>query len=334
MNWTVPAEGGYLYADELSEVLRSQVQPLTKFRQLADAEDGTQKGLNRGELFTWDVYSNVGTQGRALDETTPMPETGFTIIQHSLTVTEAGNAVPFTQKLEFLSFHSVSRIIDKALKDDARKFFDIACWEQFNRTQLHVVPASGTSTTAITLSTTGLTGLTDTNNIEYSDSHAKLIADMMKERNIPPFIQDDYVAISHPSTYRTLKNSMETKYSNTETGLAYIFSGEIGRYEGVRYIEQNFIPKGGAKDTLTTGVPPFDAYAGQADPWNNGKSSWIFFCGGDTVTEAIVIPEEIRAKLPGDFGRSKAIAWYYLGGFGLVHDDALNGRVVKWNSAA
>jgi hypothetical protein len=56
--------------------------------------------------------------------------------------------------------------------------------------------------------------------------------------------------------------------------------------------------------------------------------------GGDTVTEAICIPEEIRAKIPGDFGRSKGIAWYYLGGFGLVHDDATNGRIVKWDSAA
>lgn len=30
--WAVPAEGGYMYSDELSDVLRQQVQPLTKFR--------------------------------------------------------------------------------------------------------------------------------------------------------------------------------------------------------------------------------------------------------------------------------------------------------------
>jgi hypothetical protein len=51
------------------------------------------------------------------------------------------------------------------------------------------------------------------------------------------------------------------------------------------------------------------------------------------VTEAICVPEEIRAKLPGDFGRSRGIAWYYLGGFGLVHTDATNCRVFKWDSA-
>ncbi len=43
-----------MYSDELSDVLRQQVQPLTKFRQLCDAEDGTKKGLNRGDKFNWD----------------------------------------------------------------------------------------------------------------------------------------------------------------------------------------------------------------------------------------------------------------------------------------
>jgi hypothetical protein len=54
---------------------------------------GTEKGLNRGDKFFWNVYSNVGTQGRRLDEGVPVPETGYTIIQHSLTVFEAGNSV-------------------------------------------------------------------------------------------------------------------------------------------------------------------------------------------------------------------------------------------------
>lgn len=89
--WSVPSEGGFMYSDELSDVLRQQVQPLTKMRQLCDAQDGTKKGLNRGDKFNWDVYGNVGTQGRRLDENAPVPETGFTILQRQLTVYEAGS---------------------------------------------------------------------------------------------------------------------------------------------------------------------------------------------------------------------------------------------------
>lgn len=326
MNWKIPAEGGYLYSDEMSRILRSYVQPLTKFRQLADAEDGAEKGLHRGDLFVWDVYSNVGNQGRQLDELLPIPETGFTVLQHSMTITEAGNSVPFTGKLEMLAEHKVTNIIDKALKDDARKYFDIQVWAEFERAAVVVVPTGGNSTTALTVTTNSST--VTPNNIAFQVEHCKLVSDLMKERNIPPFIQDDYVAITHPTTLRTLKNNLEDREKYTEMGLQYLFSGEVGRYEGIRFIEQNFIPKGGAVDSTT-----YDPYSGTADVWNNAASSWIYFCGGDTVTEALVIPEEIRAKIPGDYGRSKGIAWYYLGGFGLIHDDALNCRVVKWDSS-
>lgn len=324
--WAVPAEGGYMYSDELSDVLRQYVQPLTKMRQLCDAEDGTKKGLNRGDKYYWDVYSNVGTQGRRLDESAPIPETGFTVLQHSLTVFEAGNSVPYTGKLVALAKHQVAAIIDKTLKDDARKYFDIESYLQFKATPLRVEPASGNSTTAINLDTTGTA--TVTNNVALGTGHVKAIVDTMKERNIPPFTADDYVGVSHPSTFRNFKNSLETIHQYTETGLAHIFNGEIGRYESCRFIEQTFVPKGGAADATT-----YDPWAGTAQAWGNAVSSWAFIMGGDTVTEAVCVPEEIRAKIPGDYGRSRGIAWYYLGGFGLVHTDATNARVVMWDSA-
>ena len=123
--WAVAAEGGYLYSDELSDILRQQVQPLTKFRQLCDMQDGAQKGLNRGDKFFWNVFGNVATQGRRLSESDPIPETGFTLSQRSLTVQEAGNSVPYTGKLSDLAKQDVVSILDKTLKDDARKYFDI-----------------------------------------------------------------------------------------------------------------------------------------------------------------------------------------------------------------
>lgn len=324
--WSVPADGGYLYSDELSDVLRGQVQALTKMRQFCDAEDGTQKGLNRGETFTWNIFSNVGRQGTRLNELDPMPETGFTIRQGQLTVTEFGNSVPFTFKLTALAKQDVVQVIDKALKDDARKCFDAEAWLQFDRTPLTVAPTGGNSTTALTLETTGCT---ITNNVALGKDHLKALSDIMKERNIPPYRGDHYFGVGHPTTWRTVKNDLETIHQYTETGLGMIMRGEIGRYEDFRLVEQNSIPKGGAVDSLT-----FDPINNVADAWNNAKSSWAFFMGADTVTEAICIPEEIRAKLPGDFGRSRGVAWYYLGGFGMVHTDVTNSRVIKWESAA
>jgi hypothetical protein len=91
--WTTPSEGGYMYSDELSDTIRIQVQPLTKFRQLCDVEDGHDKGLHAGQSFSWNVYSNINRQGRRLSEVSPIPQAGFTISQKSLVVFEAGNSV-------------------------------------------------------------------------------------------------------------------------------------------------------------------------------------------------------------------------------------------------
>lgn len=325
--WAVPAEGGYLYSDELSDILRGQVQAGCKFRQLCDAEDGSEKGLNRGDKFNWNSFSDLGTQGGRLDESNPIPETGFTVDAHQLTIVEFGNSVPYTGKLDATAKQDVVTIIDKTLKNDARKCFDIEAFLQFKNTPLRVAPTSGTSTTSITLTTNGATATT--NNVAMGTGHVKAISDMMKERNIPAFQGDDYMAISHPTTFRPIQDQLETIRMYTESGITKIMSGEKGRYENVRFIEQNQIPKGGANDSTT-----FDPWTRTADAWNNAKSSWCFFFGSDTVMEASVILEEIRAKIPGDYGRSRGIAWYAMTGFGLVYDEVINARIVMWDSAA
>jgi N4-gp56 family major capsid protein len=325
--WQTSTLGGFMYSDELSDVLRMAVQPLVKFRQVCDAKDATNKGLHTGEQYHWNVYSDVATRGTTLVETSTMPETNFTITQGTLTITEYGNSVPYTGKLDNLSKQPVTEVINKVLKNDAKKAFDVAAFNQFNLTPLRVVPTGGTATDSVVLTTNGTA--TATNNVAMGTGHVKAIIDLMKERNIPPYLMDDYFAISHPTTFRSFKNQLEVVFYHVDEGFNAILNGEIGRYEGTRFIEQTFIPKGGAADSTT-----FNPQTGVADPWNNGLSSWAFFFGEDTVAEAMAIPEQVRAKIPTDYGRSRGIAWYYLGGFGIVHTNPAQSRIVKWDSAA
>lgn len=308
--WVTNTLGGYMYSDNLSKVLRMAVQPLVKFRQFADVKDAAIQGKNKGQTFQWNVYSDVATQGTTILETNTMPETNFTITQGTMTITEYGNSVPYTGKLDDLSEHPVKEIINKVLKNDAKRAFDIAAHAQFNATPLVVYPASGTSTTAVTLTTNGTAGGTNTG-VALSKEHAKAIVDIMKERNIPPYEGDDYFALAHPTTWRKLKNDLESVHQYVQQGFQMILNGEIGRYEGVRYIEQTNIAKAA---------------------WGGSATNWAFFFGNDTVAEGIVVPEEMRGKIPTDYGRSRGVAWYYMGGFGLVHTQAAQARVVKWGS--
>jgi N4-gp56 family major capsid protein len=295
----------------LSKTLRMALQPLVKFRQFADIKDAAMQGKSKGDTFHWNVYGDVATAGTTLVETTVMPETNFTITQGTMTITEYGNSVPYTGKLDDLSEHPVKEIINKVLKNDAKKAFDVAAEAQFALTPLTVVPTAGTATDAVTLTTNGTATLT--NNVALGKNHVKAIIDLMKERNITPYQSDDYFAIGHPSTFRTLKNELESVHQYIDAGFQMIMNGEIGRYEGVRFIEQTNIAKAG---------------------FSNAKSNWAYFFGDDTVAEAIAVPEEMRGKIPSDYGRSKGIAYYYLGGFGLVHPEAAGARIVRWASAA
>ena len=308
--WLTNSLGGYMWSPNLSKVLRYSLQPLCKFRQFADIKDAAVQGKGKGDTFHWNVYSDVTTQGTTLTETSTMPETNFTITQGTMTITEFGNSVPFNSKLDDLSEHSVKEVIQKVLKNDAKKAFDIAAHAEFNKTPLRVIPTGGTSVDSVTLFTNGT--VTGTNAVPLTAEHAKAIVDLMKERNIPPYEGDDYFAMAHPTTFRALKNNLEALHKYVQEGFTMIMNGEMGRYESTRYIEQTNIAKAA---------------------WATGKSNWAFFFGADTVAEGIAVPEEMRGKIPTDYGRSRGIAWYYLGGFGLVQTQASQGRIVKWDSA-
>jgi N4-gp56 family major capsid protein len=279
--------------------------------QFADIKDAAVQGKGIGEAFHWNIYSDVVTQGTTLTEGTAMPTTNFVITQGTMTVTEMGNSVPYTSKLDDLSEQPVKEIIAKVLKNDAKKAFDIAAEAQFRLTPLRVVATGGTSTNSVTLSTNGTAA--GTNNVALGKDHIKAIVDVMKERNIPPYTGDDYISLAHPTTFRKVKNDLEAVHQYVDAGFQMILNGEIGRYESVRFVEQTNIAKAA---------------------WTNGQSNWAYFFGNDTVAEGIVIPEEMRGAIPSDYGRSRGIAWYYLGGFGIVQTQAANARIVRWDSAA
>lgn len=301
-----------MYSGELSTVLRNALQPQTRFVQHCDAEDFTDKGLHVGANFQWNVYGNVAAQGGRLDERAPMPETSFEIAQRSGVIYEFGNSVPYTGVLDDRSAQPIRQIINKALKNDSVKTFETEARNQFFLSPLCVVPDSGNSATAIELSTDGIPA--ETNDLAMNTTHVKLIADVMLERNIPTYEDGNYRCIGRPSTFRGVKNTLETLAQYTDRGYGYILNGEIGRsYEGIRFFQQTAIASQG---------------------WSGGVSDEAYFFGADTVIEGIVVPPEMRGKLPGDFGRDKGVAWYAQEGFALAHTAAADARILRWSSVA
>ena len=139
--------------------------------QFCDVKDPEASGRHAGANFHWNVYSDVATQGTVINEDDTMPESNFTITQGTMTITEYGNSVPYTGKLDDLSEQPVKEIIHKVLKNDCKKALDIAAEAQFKLTPLRVVPTAGTNTSGVTLTTNGTATLT--NNVALGKEHVK-----------------------------------------------------------------------------------------------------------------------------------------------------------------
>lgn len=311
--WGVSSLGGYMYSNQLSDVLRNVAQPLERFRQFCDAKDASMGGKGKGALFTWNVYSNVASAGTTLTETSTIGKSTYVIAQGTLTMAEYGNSVDYSGMLDDLSFHPVKEIVTKVLKNDAASVLDGAAYTEFNKCPYVYTP---TGTATYDMLATGTATATATSQT-LNKWHVRNIQVQMKERNIPGYFGDDYGCIARPATFQNLRTELETVHSYTPEGFGMIRNGEIGRFEGVRFFEQT-------NQALTKA-----SVGGEA-----------FFFGEDTVAEAIAVPLEVRGKIPTDFGRDKGIAWYYLGGFALIHNTTINtamtndGRIVKWTSKA
>lgn len=301
--WSVAADGGYLANPQLSKDLRREALPLMKFRQFVRVVPGFGKG--KGDTVLFDRVSKVQTAGGKLTEGTPIPETKVLISREQLVIDEWGNSIPYTGKLEALAQWDPNNIVERALRDDMAMTLDKAVGEVFKSTLLKYVP-QGTTSAPSGLFTTNLGTTAATRPFSVFD--LKEIIDAMKSTyRIEPYDGQDYIAVGSVGFTRALKDDPDWEEAVKYGDPSRLFTGEVGRLYGCRFVEET---------NVLSNVLGTTTYKGEA----------VFF-GADPVVEAVAIPEEIRAKIPEDYGRSKGVAWYALLGFGLTFATANPGEV-------
>lgn len=316
--WSVNATGGYLSNPKLSKTMRHATQPMFKFRQFTRLEKAIGKG--KGDTVDFNKVSNIQTAGGTISEASRIPESNILIRRGQMTMEEYGNSIPYTGKLDDLSEFSVDNMITRALRDDMAKVLDAAVATKFKAGDIKYVAASASTQTWTVNGTPSGTAASNLNLF-----HVKEIVDAMKVgifgantgNPIPPYDGENYVCIASVQALRGLKDDPDfeevMKYADPERLLV----GEVGRIYGVRFIETN-----------NTGALSHDVGA------STGVGEAVFF-GNDPVIEAVAVPEEIRAKIPEDYGRSKGIAWYGLMGFENVWDFSTDSEdhIVHFTSA-
>jgi N4-gp56 family major capsid protein len=318
MDWT--NQGGYLTNNQLTMMFQKVAQPLMRFRPFVTPEP--KMGVHKGEKVSWLQVSNLDDPGGELDEDELMHETNQGLAWNDATVRQYGNSVPFTFKVQTLSEFDIKNIIRQGLLDDYTKVTDCLIERQFNATPLHY---TGTAASGGELLTTGAASAT--NNSELNLYHLEVMVDALKDRNVPGYADagGDYVLIGGIKAIRNLKRSMQSINQYTESGYKKIVDGEVGRIDGVRIVED----RQATKYTYDATARTFTAIT-----WTNGLSGPAYLFGSPTVREVVVVPEEIRAKEPTNYGLSHGLAWFFLGAYKIEWTGAANARIIKWDSAA
>lgn len=301
--WQVAADGGYMANPRLSRQIRHVAQPRMKFRQFVRPEPGY--GKAKGDKIEFLRISNVSDEGGKISETVKMPETKVTITKGNVTVDEFGNSIPYTGKLEALSEFSVENIWTVALRDDMAKILDKWCAIAFKLAKVKYVPTGTSGSPTASVTTNGTPGASATRDVAMFD--VKEIIDYLKyDLLCPAYDGENYVSIATTSFLRKIQDDSDWKDAAKYGDPERLFKGEVGRIYGCRFIEET---------NVLTKLLGTTAYKGEA----------IFF-GADPVVEGVVIPEEIRAKIPSDYGRDKGVAWYYMGGYNTTWDTGNKGE--------
>lgn len=288
----------------LTDKVRTVAQPMFRLRQLIDAQEAVGKG--RGDTWLFDKKKNVATQGGTLVETATIPETQFTVVQGSGTITEYGNSVPWTMKAQTLDQIEIDSLTEASLRDDMVKVLESAAGAQFAATDYTAVCVS---TASVAFTTNGTATATAT--ADLTGANVRSIVDYMRKKLIPKYDGMNYVCVASISSLAGLHADTATggwidlsKY--TGEFAKNPMNGEVGTFYMTRFMEET----GYLSNTIGSG-----STRGQA-----------VFLGADTVYEAVSIPEEIKVKNSVDYGRDLGIAWYALLGFKIVWNFAADGE--------
>jgi len=295
--FSVNSLGGFFTNNILSKKIRHSAQPLMKFRQFVDMEPSS--GKSRGDKVFFDKISNISTAGGTLNETSTIPKRNFTITQGTLSITEYGNSISHTLKLQTLSDITIPENIKIVLRNDMAKVLDSGAAAEFKTSDYK---ATITNTATTTFGTAGAALATASGSM--SDKNVRDIVDRMKTLLIPRYDGNNYICIGSTNSIRGLYDFFEAKAQNTT--MSPLMNGEIGTYYATRFIEETSV----LVNNLGT---------------NSVDGEAVFF-GSDAVKEGVAIPEEIRIDVPKDFGRDQGIAWYSLNGFKKTWDYSTDGE--------
>ncbi len=285
------------YDQEVEYALRST----PTFRDMVDKHP--EKQAMPGNVVTLTKHVDMAVSTTELTEMTdPTPQAVVAPVRVDITLREYGSSTLQSIKLRELSF----------TRPDMERV------ELLARSQADSIDAlvkatmdAGTNILRInsgTISTTGTRVLTTGYDV-FSDTLARTARTLLARANVAPRMGDSYVAYAHPDIVHDIMaqagpNTWLGPHTNVDP--EGIYRGEVGTYQGVKYIQ------------TTRCAPWINAGASNAEVFPT------YFFGRQALAEACAVePHAVVGPQVDSLKRFFPLGWYALCGWAIYRPEAL-----------
>ncbi|MCA1846244.1 MAG: N4-gp56 family major capsid protein [Actinobacteria bacterium] len=277
--------------------LRSQLY----FDRIADVQPTNQSMPGSSVIFN--LATELSTAITPLTETADIDAVAMANSQVTVTLAEYGNAMNVTAKLRGTSMVDVMPAVANLLGYNAGRSMDVVVFNVLVGNTNVIYASTATARTAVTTAMT------------ITSSKIRQVYASLQEANVADF-GGFYNAFIHPRVAYDLRSETGAaawRDPHNYSQPSEIWNGEIGGYEGFRWINSpNVSPFVDAGSPSTVDVYPtmFVGREGLAKAWSNAD-------GGGPQPRVVASPviDKLRRFTP--------MGWYWLGGYSRFREAAL-----------
>ncbi len=283
------------------------------FDQFADVQ--ATNATNPGATVTFTIFQDLAPATTPLGEATDVTPVAMSDSQVSVTLEEYGNATVTTAKVRATSFIPVDPVAANAVGYNAGLSIDTIA-RNAAQAGTNVIYATGGATDPSSRATVQPEDILSANDVR------KVVAQLRKA-NVPTF-GGSYVAVIHPDVSYDFRSATDAAAWRTPANYVNpqgIYNGEIGTFEGVRFIE--------------TPRAPLFSNSSDGSGSSTGSSATVdvygtLVMGRQALAKGISLGGEYGAQPTIVYGtvtdllkRFRPVGWKHFVGYGVFRQEAL-----------
>ena len=279
------------------------------FDQAADVQASNQTMPGSSVIFT--IFSELSVATTPLTETSDVDAVAMADSNVTVTLTEYGNTINTTAKLRGTAFLDVDAAAANLIGYNAGNSLDVIVREVL-ADGTNVIYGGGGATAPSSRTTVAAEDIIAANDV-------RKVTAALRGANVSPWT-GYYIGFIHPDVSYDLRRetgnaSWNAPHVNMDT--ANIYTGEIGTFESVRFIEtpRTKVRANASDGSGSTGnIDVYDTYIMGRQAL---AKAYSFVDGNGPV------PSVRRGPVVDSLMRFNPIGWYWLGGYGLFRTASL-----------